>query len=238
MIKIVELLKRQPGLSVADFQARWLAHGPVRAAVPGILRHVQSHALPQGYRKGELLFDGIAEYWVADQSAWQVVRAAAAWRDAESDAEAFADPARRVTMAVDVHVIKDGAIPADAVKNIEFVNRRSGMELESFRRYWRTVHGPLAATIPVLRRYEQNHLTPESYARTPNPPYDGLAITWFASTADMKAGTLTPEYAATRADEPNFLPDGHLPIIIAHEHAFQQADAGAPAQETDTTLKV
>ena len=50
------------------------------------------------------------------------------------------------------------------------------------------------------------------------PPYDGLAITWFASTADMKRGTTTPEYAATRADEPHFLPDGHLPIIITREH--------------------
>jgi hypothetical protein len=33
----------------------------------------------------------------------------------------------------------------------------------------------------------------------------------------MKRGTTTPEYAATRADEPNFLPDGHLPIIITRE---------------------
>jgi hypothetical protein len=34
----------------------------------------------------------------------------------------------------------------------------------------------------------------------------------------MKAGTTTPEYVATRADEPRFLPDGHLPIIITREH--------------------
>lgn len=219
-MKIVELLKRLPGLSVADFQARWLAHGPARAAVPGVARHVQSHALPQGYRKGELLFDGIAEYWFADEAGWRAVRAAPAWRKMESEAASFADPARGVTMAVDVHVIKDGAIPANAVKNIEFVNRRPGMELGSFRRYWREVHGPLAATIPVLRRYEQNHLTPDSYASSPAPPYDGLAITWFDSTSDMKAGTLTPEYAATRADEPNFLPDGHLSIIITREYTF------------------
>jgi hypothetical protein len=34
----------------------------------------------------------------------------------------------------------------------------------------------------------------------------------------MKHGTTTPEYAATRADEPNFLLDGHLPIIVTREH--------------------
>jgi hypothetical protein len=33
----------------------------------------------------------------------------------------------------------------------------------------------------------------------------------------MREGALSPEYAVTRADEPNFLPDGHLPIIITRE---------------------
>lgn len=32
------------------------------------------------------------------------------------------------------------------------------MGLDAFRAYWRNVHGPLAATIPVMHRYEQNHL--------------------------------------------------------------------------------
>jgi hypothetical protein len=70
----------------------------------------------------------------------------------------------------------------------------------------------------MIRRYEQNHLALSEYQNNPAPPYDGLAITWFPSTADMRRGTTTPEYAATRADEPNFLPDGHLPIIITREH--------------------
>jgi len=104
------------------------------------------------------------------------------------------------------------------VKNIEFVNRRPGMPLEPFRRYWREVHGPLAATIPPIRRYEQNHLADSGYA-SGEPAYDGLAITWFDSTAAMREGTRTREYAATRADEPSFLPDGHLPIIITREPA-------------------
>ena len=54
------------------------------------------------------------------------------------------------------------------------------------------------------------------------PPWDPsrLKKTWFDSTADMKRGTATAEYLATRADEPNFLPDGHLPIIITREHVL------------------
>jgi uncharacterized protein (TIGR02118 family) len=206
--KVVTLLKRRQGIAVDAFQRDLL--GPFAAGLagrPGLQRCVLSAALVQGYARGELLFDAICEMWFADAAS-----------GATPPAADFLDASRTVVMPVDVHVIKDGAIPPDAVKNIEFVNRRPGMPVQPFQAYWRNVHGPLAATIPVLRRYEQNHLEPSVYERDPSPPYDGLAITWFESTADMKRGTTTPEYAATRADEKHFLPDGHLPIIITKEH--------------------
>jgi uncharacterized protein (TIGR02118 family) len=219
MLKIVTLLKRRGDLSVEDFQKHLHdTYGPLAAQGPGLSRYVQSCALPQGYRKGELLFDAIGEMWFESAAAYGKYLSSETFAAAHADEQAFLDTARTVVMPVDVHVIKDRPIPDNAVKNIEFVNKRSDMALEPFRDYWRTVHGPLAATIPVLRRYEQNHLALSEYAKAEAPPYDGLAITWFASTADMKDGTSTPQYAATRADEANFLPDGHLPIIITREH--------------------
>ena len=81
----------------------------------------------------------------------------------------FLDATRTVVMPVDVHVIKDGRIPDNAVKNIEFVNKRPGMALEPFRSYWRNVHGPLAATIPVMHRYEQNHAALSEYEKRGTP---------------------------------------------------------------------
>jgi uncharacterized protein (TIGR02118 family) len=219
MLKIVTLMKRRAGLPVDDFQNHLrIGYGPLAAEGPGLRRYVQSAALVQGYVKAELLFDAIGEMWFDSVDAYDDYRGSPECAAARSDEHAFLDRARTVVMPVDVHVIKDGAIPDNAVKNIEFVNRRPGMALEPFRAYWRNVHGPLAATIPVLRRYEQNHLAMSEYDKVDAPPYDGLAITWFASTADMKRGTATPQYAATRADEAHFLPDGHLPIIIAREH--------------------
>ena len=219
MHKIVTLMKRRAGLPVDDFQNHLRTrYGPLAAKGPGLRRYVQSHALRQGYAKGELIFDAIDEMWFDSAAAYQSYHQSPECVAARADEDAFLDRGRTVAMPVDVHVIKDGAIPDTAVKNIEFVNRRPGMALQPFRAYWRNVHGPLAATIRVLHRYEQNHLAMSEYAKADAPPYDGLAITWFASTADMKRGTATPEYAATRADEPNFLPDGHLPIIITREH--------------------
>jgi uncharacterized protein (TIGR02118 family) len=219
MLKIVTLMKRHGDLSVEGFQKHLHdTYGPLVAKGPGLGRYVQSCALPQGYAKGELLFDAIGEMWFDTAEAYGSYLSSATFAAARADEMAFLDIARTVVMPVDVHVIKDGPILDNAVKNIEFVNKRRGMALEAFRAYWRNVHGPLASKIPVLHRYEQNHLALSEYAKAAPPAYDGLAITWFASTADMKRGTITPQYAATRADEANFLPDGHLPIIITREH--------------------
>ena len=219
MFKVIALLKRKQGMSVGDFQHYWRhRHAPLVAGCAQVRRQVQSSALPQGYKKGELLFDGISETWFDSVEVFEAYRRDPASAAISTDQENFVDQSRTVLMPVDVHVIKDGAISKDAVKNIEFVNRRPGMALEPFREYWRNVHGPIASRIGVIQRYEQNHLKPSVYESGAAPPYDGLAITWFASTADMKKGTTTPEYGITRADEPHFLPDGHLPIIITREH--------------------
>jgi len=84
MLKIIDLVKRQPGLSVADFQERWSGEaGAALARVPGLLRYVQSHALPQGYARGELLFDGIAEMWFRDEAACAYALTSTAFADAE-----------------------------------------------------------------------------------------------------------------------------------------------------------
>ncbi len=219
MLKIVTLLKRRAGLSVADFQSHLRdTYGPLAAKGPGLRGYVQSCALPQGYGKGELLFDAIGEMWFDSPEAYEAYLGSPQFAAACADESNFLDISRTLVMPVDVHVIKDGRVPDNAVKNIEFVNKRPGMALDAFRAYWRNVHGPLASTIPVMHRYEQNHLAPSEYQKGAAPAYDGLAITWFASTADMKRGTTMSEYAATRADEANFLPDGHLPIIVTREH--------------------
>ena len=89
-------------------------------------------------------------------------------------------------MPVDVHVIKDGLIPDNAVKGIESstgdpIPRLLAQRARSVCRH-----------LPVMHRSEQNNLAPSTYEKGAAPAYDGLAIIWFASTADMKRGTATP----------------------------------------------
>jgi len=171
MLKIVTLMKRRAGLSVEDFQNHLRnTYGPLAAKGPGLRRYVQSCALPQGYGKGELLFDAIGEMWFDTAQTYEKYLGSAELIAARADEATFLDATRTVVMPVDVHVIKDGRIPNNAVKNIEFVNKRPGMPLEPFRAYWRNVHGPLASTIPVMHRYEQNHLALSQYERNAAPP--------------------------------------------------------------------
>lgn len=220
MYKVTTLLKRRPGMSVEDFQRHWREeHAGIARAAAGLQRYVQSHTLLQGYSKGERAYDGISEMWFASREACQAAHADASYRSALAGDEArFVDLPRKVVMPVETNVIKAGAIPPDAVKNIEFVRRRPGMDLAAFRSYWKNVHGPLASRIELLRRYEQDHLRIEEYEQGATPPFDGLAVTWFESTAHMKEGAQTEIYARTRADEANFLPDGHLPFIVSREY--------------------
>jgi len=221
MFKVVSLLKRRPDLSVSEFHAYLRdVHGPICCDHPEIKRYVQSYTLLQGYGKGELLFDALSEIWFDSADGYERYKRHPHTALIAEDGPNFLDVSRLVIMPVDVHIMKDGPIP-DGVKSIEFVNRRPDMPLDEFRRYWREHHGPLACHIEQFSRYEQNHLRMEAYNGKREPAFDGIAVTWFASTDEMKRAVDTPAYDATRDDEPNFLRAGHLPFIITTESVLK-----------------
>lgn len=222
MIKMATLLRRKPGMSVEEFQRYWLHEHPrVVTAMPGIRRYIQNHPLAGGYRKGDLVWDGVAEVWADDTAACRAMSESAAYKAVQQDEEKFLDRASMVLLLTEEHVIKDGPTAPDGLKNIEFVTRRKGMAVPEFQRYWREVHGPLAAQIPVIRRYVQSHTRLSGYGRSVAPAYDGLAITWFDSIDTMRQSATTDAYARTREDEPNFIDtDGDVPTIITREHVI------------------
>ena len=189
--------------------------------MPNIRRYIQSHALPGGYRKGELPYDGIAEIWVDDVAALRAMAGTKAYEAVQADEENFIDRAKMALILTQEHVIKDGPIPDGAVKNIEFVSHKPGMEIEAFQAYWRDVHGPIAAQIEVIRRYVQSHTLLGGYRDGRKPAMDGCAITWFDSVAAMRQSAQSEAYERTRRDEPNFLDtDSEIPFIITTEHTI------------------
>ncbi len=218
MIKVVEIIKRRPDLDVEEFQRHWLdVHGPIVARIPGLRRYVQSHTRLGGYRRGEVASDGIAEVWFDDKQALAAMAATPEFAAAKADEPNFIDPGRLVELVVDEHVVKDGPIPDKAIKNVEFVHLSPDLDPHEAHRYWRDVHGPIAARIPTMSRYVQSHTRMGAYDRPDRPPFDGVAVTWWEDLAAMRASAASPEYATTRADEPNFL--GAAPeAILTTEH--------------------
>ncbi len=218
MVKALSFFKRKPGMPVEEFQAYWRgSHPAVVVRLPGVRRYVQSHTRLAGYGKGEPVYDGIAELWFEDTKAMAALRGTKEIEAVEADEAVFIDRSTMRLILTDEHVIKDG--PPGAAKNVEFVTRKPGLAVDEFQRYWREVHGPLAARIPMIRRYVQSHTRPSAYERGRTPAYDGVAITWFEDTQAMRASAATAQYARVRADEPNFIA-GDLPIIITTEHVI------------------
>ena len=221
MIKVVTCIKRKAGMSVEDFQTYWRERHPeVVVRLPGIRRYVQSHTRPAGYRTGTPVWDGIAEVWFDDGRAMHALLGSPEMAAVEADESRFIDRAATRVIATDEHVIKDEPVPAGAAKNVELVTRKPGLAVPDFQRYWRDIHGPLAAKIPMIRRYVQSHTRASAYERGRTPAYDGVAITWFDDTRAMRASAATAQYALVRADEPNFIAPGELPIIITTEHVI------------------
>jgi len=218
MVKAVSFFTRKAGMSVEAFQAYWRSvHPDVVVKLSGIRRYVQSHTLPSGYRTREPVYDGIAEIWFDDTAAMRALAGTPAYAAVQADEAKFIDGSTMGLIITEEHVIKDGPMPANGVKNVEFVTRKPGMPIDRFQQYWHGVHGPLAARIPGVRRYVQSHTRRAAYEAGRAPRYDGVAITWFDDTQAMRVSAATPEYARVRADEANFIaPD--LPFIITTEH--------------------
>lgn len=65
MVKFIVTVRRDPSLSVEEFQRAWFEeHGPRRANLPGMRRYVQNHAIPEAYEEpSRITHDGWSEEW-------------------------------------------------------------------------------------------------------------------------------------------------------------------------------
>ncbi len=103
------------------------------------------------------------------------------------------------------------------IKIIYGFKRKEGMSVEEFQTYWRETHGPLAALIPGVRRYVQNHTLPQLYGGDNPPAYDGAAELWFDDLDGMREAFKSEENAAARDDEKNFIDHSDAFLIVAEE---------------------
>ena len=221
MVKVLTFLKRKPGMPVEDFQRYWLTRHPeVVVRLPGVRRYIQSHALPSAYRKGEPVYDGIAEVWADGTDALRAMTRSSEHAGVQADEVNFIDRVRVGFIVTEDHVLADGAVAPEAVKAVEFLSRRVGTSVDEFQRHWRDEHGPLVARIPGLRRCVLSAPRRSAYEAGRAPAYDGVTLMWFDSPEALRAAAASPEYAAAVADRARFLAPGEPPFIVTREHVI------------------
>ncbi|CAB4916532.1 unannotated protein [freshwater metagenome] len=215
-VKLIRALRRAPGTAIEDFRAAVAASAQLAPTIPGVWRFVRSLTTPSGYAHRDPVYDLVDELWFDDEPA---ARAALASPELAQLLDAIgADPASLATFLAHDHLMKDGEVPAGALKNYEFVTRRPDLTVEQFRSYWLEHHGPLACGIATMLRYVQSHAIDSEYADGAEPAWEGTAITWFADYEAMRDSGADPVYKATRADEENFLGAPlRLPFLITTE---------------------
>jgi uncharacterized protein (TIGR02118 family) len=221
MVKVITFIKRKSGMSVAEFQGYWRnQHPEVVTRLPGVRRYVQSHTLLAAYGPGEPAYDGIAEVWADDTAALRAMTQSPDHAAVLADEARFIDRASMGVIITEDHVIKDGTVPAEAVKSVDFLVRKTGLPVEEFQRHWLQVHGPIAAAVPALRRYVQSHTRRSAYEAGRVPAYDGTEIAWYDSAEAFRAAATGAEYARMVADSPSFLSMDRVPSILTREHVI------------------
>ena len=106
-------------------------------------------------------------------------------------------------------------------------NRRPDVSPEAFRRHWLDVHAPLAARLPGLGSYRQNHIVERLHEdpKSPLQSIDGIAQLSFPSVAAMEVSDASPEYAACKLDIPKF--QGGITILVIESDELLPGQGGA-----------
>jgi len=97
------------------------------------------------------------------------------------------------------------------------ITKKEGMSSAQFFEYWRNVHGPIGARIPGLVRFVQSHVVTDPGDRAA-PDFDGMAELWFNSWGDLIGARSCPEWAASSADEANFINSKKLAYFVTDEY--------------------
>lgn len=117
-----------------------------------------------------------------------------------------------------------------SLRTIALIERKPDISRDLFTRYWRDVHGVMAARIPGFARYTQHHVTPVGQ-RITGRNFEGVAIVAFASEAD-RAGL--GNSAVTRhihRDEQNVFRRALLYNLADGGHVADAADVSRDGAE-------
>jgi uncharacterized protein (TIGR02118 family) len=214
MLKTIGAANMHPGRrSLAEFHNYWgESHGPLHSNTRPLRRYVQHLTLPESYainRPPASTYDGCSMFWYDDLESFPdfstpeqaSLRAAVTSDDRQLFDRIVGWPthAKRTSVIAEEKVILEGHTTPEMVKLLSIYARRPGLNLEEFFQHWYEVHGQIAAKLPGLRRYVQNHGLREAYA-TRAMTHDGFSEMWFDDLASLQRAVASPEWGALAQD--------------------------------------
>jgi uncharacterized protein (TIGR02118 family) len=213
VIKVVAPALMHPGArNLQEFHNYWAqSHGPLFSQTKDLRRYVQHLTLPEAYGHDPApTYDGVSMFWYDDLEALRTpsnLPEAIALREAVHDDDrqlfdrlpGWPVSHKRASVVAEERVILDGETSPEMVKAIFIASKLPGLTLAEFLEHWHDVHGALAARVPGLRRYVQNHAIPEAYAFR-GMTHDGWSELWFDSLEALHAAVASREWEALRED--------------------------------------
>lgn len=105
------------------------------------------------------------------------------------------------------------------IVRIGLLRKKAEWSIEAFRKYWLDTHGPLAARLPGLRHYEQNHVVELVYSERARGPehIDGFSELTFESDEAMRAAVETQVGQDLGRDEAHFIDTLRVAVVEQHE---------------------
>lgn len=221
-LHLVLLYGARSGLARGEFLAFWRdVHSARVASLPQVRRYVRNIVLTSTGRGSA--WDGADEIWVDDEAAADSVVAALRTTQAQ-----FVDTDAVVCLHTVDHTVFEGrfmARDASHPKRMTFLRRKEGLGLDEMLHHWRHKHGPLAASVPGLRRYVQSAVVTAA-GEHGEPAFDGVAQIWLhdeKALGELLASSLFREQV--KPDEANFTATGRTLTLAMREERVVWPDA-------------
>ena len=219
-------------------------HGRLVANNPNLRRYHHYFSVPEAYDfEPRPTFIGVSMFWRDDPFSVFTPFPAPDWAPVGPDDRQLFDRSPRwpfdgqwADIFAEEHVVVDGATRPGMINALLMVNRLPGLSHRQMFDYWSETHGPIAARLPGLRRYTQNHAYLDAFLRG-GMTHDGWSELWFDDFAAFRRAVESPQWQAMQADAATFLTP-QMGIVIGTEYvqkdeSWQPRDYGVLALSED-----
>ena len=219
-------------------------HGKLVANNPNLRRYHHYFSVPEAY-EGPLkpTFIGVSMFWRDDPFSVFTPFPAPDFAPVGPDDRQLFDREPRwpfngqwADIFGEEQVVVDGDTRPGMINALIMVNKLPGLDFPHFFEYWSKTHGALAARLPGLRRYTQNHAYLPAYSRA-GMTHDGWSELWFDDYNAFAAAATSPQWAEMEANGATLFAETKGIVVgteyVQKDESYQPRDYGVLALSPD-----